>query len=128
MENRIDEAVEQEKEQAEIVCSGSGQCAEAQSGKPSGRKKATREELDALEEIKKLAPGIAAKMQELLDAPRVSAIAKVRIMEIILERTYGKTEAALKLTTAQQSVEASQARIAALVSRIRIGDGDGSDR
>ena len=94
-----------------------------QSGNPGGRPKKTDEEKDALEEIRKLAPGVAAKMSELLNAPKVPAIAKVRILEIILERTYGKPETALKLTTAQQSVEAAQARIAAIVSHIRIGDG-----
>ena len=75
-----------------------------------------------IDEEKKLAPGVAAKMTELLNSPKVPAIAKVRILEIILERTYGKPETALKLTTAQQSVEAAQARISAIVSQIRIGD------
>lgn len=94
-----------------------------QSGNPGGRPKKTEEEKDALEEIRKLAPGVADRMEKLLDNPKVPAIAKVRILEIILERTYGKPETALKLTTAQQSVEAAQARIAAIVSHIRIGDG-----
>ena len=66
--------------------------------------------------------GVADKMAEMLASPRVPAVAKVRIMEIILERTYGKPETALKLTSAQQSVEAAQARIEAIVSQIRIGD------
>ena len=57
----------------------------------------TEEEKDALEEIRKLAPGVAAKMTELLNNPRVPAIAKVRILEIILERTYGKPETAVRL-------------------------------
>ena len=122
MESRLDAGVVQEIEQVEVMRASNGQFVKGQSGNPSGKKKATQEELDALDEIKKLAPGVAARMTELLNNPRVPAIAKVRILEIILERTYGKPETALKLTTAQQSVEAAQARIAAIVSQIRIGD------
>ena len=126
--SRPDTGAVQEPKQAEILRASNGQFLKGQSGNPSGKKKATQEEADALEEIRKLAPGVAAKMTELLNSPRVPAIAKVRILEIILERTYGKPETALKLTTAQQSVEAAQARIAAIVSQIRIGDGDVLDR
>ena len=122
MDSRLDAGVEQANGQAEVIRASNGQFVKGQSGNPTGKKKATQEELDALEEIKKLAPGVAAKMTELLNAPKVPAIAKVRILEIILERTYGKPETALKLTTAQQSVETAQARIAAIVSQIRIGD------
>ena len=122
MESRLEAGAAQETGQVEVVRASNGQFVKGQSGNPSGKKKATQEELDALEEIRKLAPGVAAKMTELLNNPRVPAIAKVRILEIILERTYGKPETALKLTTAQQSVEAAQARIAAIVSRIRIED------
>ena len=124
MENRLDAGAVLETEQAEVKRGKNGQFLPGQSGNPSGRSKQTEEEKDALEEIRKLAPGVADKMKELLNNPRVPAIAKVRILEIILERTYGKPETALKLTTAQQSVEAAQARIAAIVSQIRIGEGD----
>ena len=123
-----EQVAEQVTEPAEVLRNSNGQFVKGQSGNPSGKKKATQEELDALEEIRKLAPGVAAKMTELLNAPKVPAIAKVRILEIILERTYGKPETALKLTTAQQSVEAAQARIAAIVSHIRIGDVMDDDR
>ncbi len=124
MENRLDAGDVLETEQAEVKRGKNGQFLPGQSGNPSGRSKQTEEEKDALEEIRKLASGVAARMVALLDNPRVPAIAKVRILEIILERTFGKPETSLKLTSAQQSVEAAQARIAAIVSRIRIGDGD----
>ena len=84
----------------------------------SGGHKLSPEEKDALEEIRKLAPGVAARMTEMLDSQDVPANVKVRIMEIILERTYGKPENTLKLMNARQSVEAAQARIAAIVSGI----------
>ena len=87
---------------------------------PGGRPKQTEEEKDALEEIRKLAPGVAAKMTELLNNPRVPAIAKVRILEIILERTYGKPETAVRLNADIQSNEAARARLEAIAARIRI--------
>ncbi len=122
MDSRQDAGVVQEEEQVVVKRGANGQFLPGQSGNPSGKSKQTKEEQDALEAIKALAPGVAEKMQEMLNNPRVPAIAKVRILEIILERTYGKPETALKLTSAQQSVEAAQARIAAIVSQIRIGD------
>lgn len=122
MECRQDAGIVQETEQAVVKRGANGQFLPGQSGNPSGKSKSTDEEKEALEEIKKLAPGVAKKMQELLNNPKVPAIAKVRILEIILERTYGKPDTAIKLTAAQQSVETAQARIAAIVSQIRIGD------
>ena len=80
----------------------------------------TDEEKDALEEIRKLAPGVASKMAELLNAPKVPAIAKVRILEIILERTYGKPETAIKLNADIQSNEQARARLEAIAARIRL--------
>ena len=122
LDSRQDAGVVQEEVQVVVKRGANGQFLPGQSGNPSGKSKQTKEEQDALEAIKALAPGVAEKMQEMLNNPRVPAIAKVRILEIILERTYGKPETALKLTSAQQSVEAAQARIAAIVSQIRIGD------
>ena len=89
-------------------------------GNQIGKRTLTGEQREALEEIRQLAPKAADKMAKMLDDEEVPAAVKVKILEIILDRTYGKPEAALKLTTAQQSVNAAQERIAAIVSRIRI--------
>ena len=120
MESRLDAGAVQETEQAEVQRASNGQFVKGQSGNPSGKRKATQEELDALEEIKKLAPGVAAKMTELLNAPKVPAIAKVRILEIILERTYGKPETAIRLNADIQNNEAARARLEAIAARIRL--------
>ena len=114
MESRLDAGVQQETEQAGIRRNSRGQFEKGQSGNPTGKKKKSQEELDALEEIRKLAPGVAAKMKEMLEAPRVPAVAKVRILEIILERTFGKVESAVKVTNTQESVEAAQAELEAI--------------
>ena len=74
----------------EILRGEKGQFLPGKSPHPGGRPKQTDEERDALQEIRKLAPGVADKMTWLLNNPRVPAIAKVRILEIVLERTYGK--------------------------------------
>ena len=79
------------------------------------------EPVDPLEAIKALAPGVAEHMKKMLNNPKTPATVKLRILEIILERTYGKVENSLKVSSnAAPSLEASRARIAAIVSRIRV--------
>ena len=107
-------------EAAEVQRDRNGHYLPGSSGNPSGKRKPTWAEREALEKIRGLAGGVAEKMAELLEDGETPANVKVKILEIILDRTYGKPEAALKLTTAQQSVNAAQERIAAIVSRIRI--------
>ena len=80
------------------------------------------ENMDSLSEIRRLTPEVVHLMDEMLHNAKTPAVVKVRIMEIILERTFGKPEAAIRLSTAQQNVEAAQARISAIVSQIKIGD------
>ena len=81
--------------------------------------------MDSLEEIRGLAPEVVSQMDRMLHDDRTPAMVKVRIMEIVLDRTYGKPEAAIKLTNTQQNVEAAQERIAAIVERIRISGQSG---
>ena len=123
MENTLETRLVQdvsEQDQVEIQRGEKGRFLPGKSPNPGGRPKQTEEEKDALEEIRKLAPGIAAKMTELLNNPRVPAVAKVRILEIILERTYGKPETAVRLNADIQSNEAARARLEAIAARIRI--------
>ncbi len=76
--------------------------------------------MDSLDEIRSLAPEVAEQMTNLLRNPNTSPMVKVRIMEIILERTYGKAETSIKLTNAQQNVEAAQERLEAIFGHVRI--------
>ena len=110
----------QETAPAEIARAENGQFLPGQSPNPGGRPKKTEEEKDALEEIRKLAPGVAGHMKDMLKNPRVPAIAKVRILEIILERTYGKPETAIRLNADIQNNEAARARLEAIAARIRL--------
>ncbi len=77
------------------------------------------ERMDSLDEIRSLAPEVVRQMGNMLSNTKTSPMVKVKIMEMILERTYGKPEASIKLSNAQQNVEAAQERIAAIVQRIR---------
>lgn len=123
MENTLKRGEAQEivsADQVEIKRGENGQFLPGQSPNPGGRPKKTEEEKDALEEIRKLAPGVADKMSEMLNNARVPAIAKVRIIEIILERTYGKPETAIRLNADIQSNEAARARLEAIAARIRL--------
>ena len=89
-------------------------------GNQCGKHSLTGAQREALEEIRQLAPKAAGKMAEMLDDDTVPAAAKIRIMEMILDRTYGKPEAALKLSADIDSGEASRARLEAIAARIRL--------
>lgn len=115
-----EDQVVSDQPQVEILRGDNGQFLPGKSPNPGGRPKQTEEEKDALAEIRKLAPGVAERMTQMLDNPRVPAIAKVRILEIILERTYGKPETAIRLNGEAQSAEAARARLEAIAARIRI--------
>ena len=78
------------------------------------------ERMDSLDEIRGLAPDVVQMMGDMLHSSKVPAMVKVRIMEIILERTYGKPEASIRLTSAQQNVEAAQARLEAIFGHVKI--------
>ena len=62
------------------------------SGNPSGRPKMSGEQRDALAEIRTLAASVPGKMREMLDSAKTPPAVKVKICEIILDRTYGKPD------------------------------------
>ena len=62
-------------------------------------------------------PGIPEGRQLEFQFP---AAAKIRIMEMILDRTYGKPEAAVKLSAELENGASSRARLDAIAARIRL--------
>ena len=78
------------------------------------------ENMESLSEIRSLTPEVVHMMDDMLHSNKIPAMVKVRLMEIILERTFGKPEAAIRLSTAQQNVEAAQARLEAIFGHVRI--------
>ena len=85
---------------------------------PDGRWKRTQEEKNALELLRSLAPKAVETLQFLLLSPKTVPAVKVKICEIILERTYGKPEASIRLSSISETVEESQTYIQTLVARI----------
>ena len=76
-----------------------------------------------MELIRENMPAAVKIMIDMLKAEKgVSPLTKVKIIEMMLDRAMGKPEASIHVTTTQQSVEAAQARISAIVSQIRIGE------
>ena len=96
-----------------------------QSGNPAGRPKKTKEEEVMLSQLKALTPLALEKMEKMLKNDHVAALAKVRIIEIILERTFGKVESAVKVTNTQESVEAAQAELEAIFASFDQSSEDG---
>lgn len=69
------------------------------SGNPGGRPKRTPEQRDALEAIRNLSPIAADVMREILLSARSSEAAKIRVCELILDRTYGKASTQVSIST-----------------------------
>ena len=90
------------------------------SGNPSGRPKKTEEEKALMQQIRTLGPKTYEAMNEMLESKRTPAVAKVKLIEIILAYILGKPDSTVKLeTTAEQTIEASE-RIERIVRSIRI--------
>lgn len=61
-----------------------------QTGNPGGRPKRTQEQKDALEMIKALAPEAVERLKEIITDPSIRPDTRLKAIEIVLERTYGK--------------------------------------
>ena len=94
--------------------------AKGQSGNPSGRPKTTPEQQDALAAIRALAPSAPAVLLAIMNDERAAAAARLRAVEIVLERTYGKAEASLRVDDGREvtlnNIRAEVEKIKAAVS------------
>ena len=120
MNNRvITDAVTAEKKQETGEKRKGNQYQPGQSGNPSGRPKMTAEEKKIRDMFRKLGPKAIKKLEEMLAADRLSSIAKVRIIEIILERAYGKVDTNVKVTETKISMEDAEKKIEEAFAQIR---------
>ena len=92
--------------------------AKGQSGNPSGRPKNTQEQQDALEAIRALAPQAPAVLMDVMTNPSAPPAARLKAVEMILDRTYGKPDMAVKVEDPKNDVLAS---IRKEVARIKGG-------
>ncbi len=102
------------------------------SGNPSGRRKRTPAEKKALEKLHKLAPEAVHQLELLLRNERTPSAVKVKICEIILDRTYGKAPATVTFASETDRAEESRTYILSMIERIKgeasLGSGNpGSD-
>ena len=116
MENRLEtgaaQAAEQEEQDTGIRRGENGRFLAGQSGNPGGRPKKSREEAEALEKIGEATPEAVNILIGLLKAETgVSSLTKVKIIEMMLDRVFGKPDTAVRVTTEQLSVEDAQAEL-----------------
>lgn len=89
-----------------------------QSGNPGGRPKKTPEQKDALEAIRDLAPNAPVVLLDIMNNPTAPPAARLKAVEMILDRTYGKPDMAVKLEDPKNDV---LAEIRATVKKIKGG-------
>ena len=126
LETRPVQVNEQEEQVVEIKRGEKGHFLPGQSPNPGGRPKKSQEEAEALEMIRVATPEAVGILLKLLKAEKgVSALTKVKIIEMMLDRTFGKPDTAVKVMTEQQSVEEAQAELEAIFGSIADEPGDG---
>ncbi len=89
---------------------------------PAGAPSAGPEESDALAYMKSLAREAVDHLRQMMEDPDVSPTVKVKICEMILDRTYGKSGSSLKVTSVSETVEESLDYILSLVEQAREAD------
>ena len=65
------------------------------------------EQGNALDTIRGMAPLAAEKMRQILNDPKSSHYAKIQVITLILNRTYGMPENSVKIASNRQSMEES---------------------
>ena len=130
MENTLEtgavQAAEQEEQVVEIKRDEKGHFLPGQSPNPGGRPKKSQEEEEALRLIRVATPEAVGILLKLLRAEKgVSPLTKVKIIEMMLDRTFGKPDTAVRVTTEQQTVEEAQAELEAIFGSLADDPGDG---
>ena len=86
------------------------------SGNPTGRPKRTAEEQKVLDDIKALAPQAVKRLAELLNGKvKISPYALLQAISLVLDRTFGRPEAALRVAADLPDDMDIDARIEALM-------------
>lgn len=81
-----------------------GQFVRGKSGNPGGRPKRTEEQKKALDDVRALAPTAARTLRHMLTGKEIPAAQRLKAVEIVLERTYGKPEARVEVSTPDNGI------------------------
>lgn len=81
------------------------------------------EEKDPQRKILSLAPMAVDVIERVLDNPKAPLNAQIQVIDMILNRTYGKPEGVLKLEAEERTPEESGVSFQALVERIKMKKG-----
>lgn len=76
----------------------SGRFARGASGNPGGRPRKTKEQKDALEAIKDLSMEAVGTLKSIMEDKKAPASARIKAIEIILNRSYGMPKATAELS------------------------------
>ena len=82
-----------------------------------------QEDLSALEAMKALAGEAVSCLRTLMEDDDTSPTVRVKICEMILDRTWGKTSSTVKTASTAQTVQESLAYILSLVEQVK-GEGE----
>ena len=73
-----------------------------------------------LKRFRELAADTPMAIEGMLRDEKLPAMARIRLIELILERAYGKAEATVNVNGAVAGIEASEMRVEALVRSLKL--------
>lgn len=82
----------------------SGSFKPGQSGNPKGRPKQTPQQKEALQAIRELAGTAAHELKKMLEDEKTPPAQRVKVIEMILERAYGRPEAKVEVSAPDNGI------------------------
>ena len=80
----------------------------------------TERDRATLGKFRDLAASVPATIEDMLRDEKLPAMARIRLIEIIMDRAYGKAEATVNVNGNVNGIEASEMRIEALVRSLKL--------
>ena len=88
----------------------------------------TERDRATLGKFRDLAASVPATIEDMLRDEKLPAMARIRLIEIIMDRAYGKAEATVNVNGNVNGIEASEMRVEALVRSLKLeGSSYGED-
>ena len=84
----------------------------------------TERDRATLGRFRELAANVPATIEDMLRDEKLPAMARIRLIEIIMDRAYGKAEATVNVNGNVNGIEASEMRVEALVRSLKL-EGNG---